>query len=241
MSNLARYASGMDDLVAPSWNAFMRVFRREWKAGEHVLIYGETGSGKTDMGFHLLNTEPFAVGFITKPRDPIFRSSLTRGYRRMREWPPKDVKRGAHFLLNAKPGKTMDAERESQRALFPSALDSIYRDGGWTVLFDEAFHMSTSLGMKQQVSDFFFLGRSYDLTGIACTQRPRHIPVVLPQSCKWAFMGRSRRDDDIATLSELGYSKQELKARLTSLRNIHDFLFVDPQGKLPLAVVNTHA
>lgn len=219
----------------------MRVFRKEWKAGEHVFIYGETGSGKTDMGFHLLNTEPYAVGFITKPRDDIFRSPLVKGYRKVREWPQKDIRRGrAHFLLSAKPGKSMDAERENQRALFPGALDTIYRDGGWSVLFDEAFHMSTSLGMKQQVSDFFFLGRSYDLTGIACTQRPAYIPVVLPQSCKWAFMARSRRDDDINTLSELGYSKQELKARLSALKSNHEFLFVDPQGKLPLAIVDTH-
>lgn len=241
MANLARYASGMDDLTRPSWDRFMRVFRKQWKAGEHVFVYGETGSGKTDMGFHLLNTEPYAVGFVTKPRDDIFRSPLARGYKRVNAWPPKRVWEDHHFLLSAKPGKTMAEERENQRGVFPSALDTIYRDGGWTVLFDEAFHMSTSLGMKQQVSDFFFLGRSYNLTGIACTQRPAYIPVVLPQSCKWAFMARSRRDDDIATLSELGYSKQELRARLSALRDNHDFLFVDPQGKLPLMIVNTHA
>lgn len=241
MASFARYASGTDDLVHPSWDAFMRTFRKEWKAGEHVFIYGETGSGKTDMGFHLLTTEPYGVGFITKPRDPIFSSPLTKGYSKLMKWPPKRVREDHHFLLRAKPGKTMEEERNNQRDLFPHALDTIYRDGGWTVLFDEAFHMSTSLNMKQQVSDFFFLGRSYNLTGIACTQRPAHIPVVLAQSCKWAFLGRSRRDDDIATLSELGYSKQELRARLSSLRNIHDFLFVDPQGKLPLMIVNTHA
>lgn len=240
MSNLARFASGMDDLVTPKWNEFLPVFRKAWNAGEHVLVYGETGSGKTDMAFRLLNTEPYSVAFITKPRDPIFSSALTRGYRKVNAWPPRETRRGARYLLSAKPGKTMAEERSNQQALYPAALDRIYRDGGWTVLYDEAFHMSTSLNMKQQISDFFFLGRSYDLTGIACTQRPRHIPVVLPQSCKWAFMGRSRRDDDIATLSELGYSKQELKARLTSLRSIHDFLFVDPQGKLPLMVVNSH-
>jgi len=134
----------------------------------------------------------------------------------------------------------MAEERANQRELFPHALDDIYRDGSWSVLFDEAMHMSTSLGMKQQVSDFFFLGRSFELTGIACTQRPAYIPVILPQSCKWAFIGRSRREDDIKTLSELGYSRRELQARLDGLRGIHEFLFVDPSGELPVMVIDSH-
>lgn len=240
--NLARYASGMDDLVAPSWRQFMAQFRPAWDVGEHVFVYGETGSGKTDMAFHLLNTEPYGVAFITKPRDPIFKSHLTRGYKRVSAWPPRDVdaQRNHHFLLSAKPGKNMDEEIGNQRELMPGAFDRLYRDGGWSVLFDETLHLTTELGMQRQLTRFAYLARSNDLTGIYCSQRPKNIPVIIPQSCKWAFMARSRREDDINVLAELGYSRQELRARLSRLRSLHDFLFVDPQGKLPLMIANTH-
>lgn len=241
MANLARYASGMDDLVQPRWADFMRTYRRHWNAGEHVFVYGETGSGKTDMAFHLLNTEPYGVAFITKPRDPIFTSSLTRGYRRVSAWPPRNVDmRNHHFLLSAKPGKNMDEEIENQRDLMPDAFNHIYRDGGWSVLFDETLHLTTELGMQRQLTRFAYLARSNELTGIYCSQRPKNIPVIIPQSCKWAFMARSRREDDINALAELGYSRAELRARLSGLRSLHDFLFVDPQGELPLMIANTH-
>jgi len=215
------------------------MFRARWEPGQHVFVYGENGSGKTDLAFRLLNTEPFAVAFITKPRDPIFTSPLTRGYKRLNAWPPRDVRKGMHALLSPKPSKTMAEERLAQRTLFPAALDNIYMDGGWTVLFDETLHMTQSLGMKQQVADFFYLGRSNNLTGLALSQRPVGIPTVVPQSCKYAFLARSRREEDIKVLAELGYSKRELSVRLSNMRSLHDFLFVDPSGKLPLMIVNT--
>lgn len=232
----------MADLPRPRWQEFLPAFRRAWKPGEHVFIYGETGSGKTDLSFRLLNDSAFGVAFITKPRDPIFQSSLTRGYRRVSTWPPREVDRfsNSHFLLSAKPGKNMKDELNNQRELFPDAFERIYRDGGWSVLFDESLHLSDALNMRDSLSHFAYLARSYDLTGIYCSQRPKRIPVIVPQSCKYAFIARSRRADDIATLSELGYSKTELRYHLSRLRNVHEFLFVDPQGDLPLQIVDTH-
>lgn len=228
---------------AAPWRDFLPRFLSRWEPGEHVFIYGETGSGKTDLAFNLLNTQPFGVAFITKPRDPIFSSGLTKGYRRINSWPPRNIDsvRNHHFLLSAKPQKDMHEELQAQRELFPDAFNRIYTDGGWTVLMDESLQLSGPLGMKSHLENFAYLARSNSLTGIYCSQRPRNIPVVIPQSCKWAFIARSRREDDIKTLSELGYSRRELSMILTQLRSRHDFLFVDPQGDMPLQIVNTHA
>lgn len=231
----------MSDLPRPSWPEFLRMFLPRWEPGEHVFVYGETGSGKTDLAFRLLNASKYGVAFVTKPRDPIFTSDLTKGYRRVNSWPPRTVSPlGEHILLSAKPGKTMGHERSAQTELIPNALEDIYRDGGWTVLFDETMHLSTTLKMSDRLSDFAYLARSNRLSGIYCTQRPRYIPVIVPQSCKWAFVARSRRKDDIAVLSELGYSREELARELGKLRSLHDFLFIDPQGELPMMIVNTH-
>lgn len=230
------------ELPRPSWDEFMTQFVRRWQPGEHVFVYGETGSGKTDLAFRLLNARRFGVAFITKPRDPIFRSALTRGYKRVNSWPPRDVNHinAHHFLLSAKPQKNMQEEVQAQRELIPDAFDHIYRDGGWTVLMDETMHLSGPLGMGTKLESFAYLARSNKLTGIYCSQRPKRIPVVIPQSCKYAFIARSRRAEDIQTLSELGPDRSDLRAQLSQLRNRHEFLFVDPQGDMPLMVIDSH-
>lgn len=230
-------------LPRPTWDEFMRMFLPKWEPGEHVFVYGETGSGKSELAYNLLNARPYGVAFITKPRDPILKSPLTRGYHKVYEWPPKSVDsvRNHHFLLMAKASKTVDDEVISQREMIPDALDRIYVDGGWNVMFDETLHLTEELQMGSKLSRFAYLARSNNLTGIYCSQRPARIPTIIPQSCKWAFIARSRREADIATLSELGYSRAELKRELSKLRSLHDFLFIDPQGDLPMMIVNTHA
>lgn len=241
MTNLLTYASNTADINRPRWRDFYPEFRKRWNQtpnGEHVFIYGETGSGKTDLAIRLANSEPYSVFMVTKPGDPIFRDSKLRGWTRTRSWKP-----GAsdhHIVLSAPPGKTMIDERINQRALFPGALDSIYRDKGWTVVFDEGMHMSTTLGMKQQVSDFFYLGRAHGLTGIMCSQRPRWIPVIVPQSCEHAFISRSRNDEDINTLAQLGADKRMLRNIMSGLRNKHDFIYIDTQDEMPMSIINTH-
>lgn len=238
---LLQYASNSDGILRPRWRDFWKSFRKRWNQtpnGEHVFIYGETGSGKTDMAIRLANSEPYSVFMVTKPGDPIFHDKKLKGWTRAKTWKP--TASDHHIVLSAPVGKNMIEERYNQRALFPAALDAIYRDKGWTVAFDEGMHMSNTLGMKQQVSDFFYLGRAHGLTGIMCSQRPRTIPVIVPQSCEHAFISRSRRDDDLATLAELGTDKREMRNIMRSLTNKHDFIYVDTQGELPLQVVNTH-
>ena len=238
---LLQYASNHNDVLAPKWREFFPRFRKRWNqtpSGEHVFLYGETGSGKTELGALLANSESYAVAMVTKPLDPIFKSPLYKGYRRVKKWNPNGT--DTHVMLSAPMGKSMNEERANQRALFPGALDSIYREKNWTVLFDEGMHMSTTLGMKQQVSDFFYLGRGYGLTGIMCSQRPRMIPAIVPQSCEHAFISRSRRDDDLSTLAELGRDKRELRQIMRGLRSKHDFIYIDTQEKLPVQIINTH-
>lgn len=241
MTNLLQYASNTDDILRPRWREFWPSFRQRWNQtfnGEHVFIYGETGSGKTDLAIRLANSEPYSVFIVTKPGDPIFRDKKLNGWSRMRQWKPQSSDN--HIVLSATPGKDMVAERINQKALLPPALDAIYRAKGWTVVFDEGMHMSTTLGMKQQISDFFYLGRAHGLTGIMCSQRPAWIPQIVPQSCEHAFLSRSRKADDLNRLAELGLDRNEMRNIMRTLTNKHDFVYIDTQGELPVQIVNTH-
>lgn len=230
------------NLKRASWRDFWPRFRRRWnrgRDGEHVFIYGETGSGKTDLMLRLANSEPYSVVMITKPRDPIFRRrSLITGWSRLHKWNPSTTDN--HILLSAPIAKSMAEERANQVALFPNALDSVYADGGWSVFFDEGMHMSRSLGMDRQVSDLFYLGRSQGISAVLCSQRPRYIPVIVPQSSEHAFISRSRRGDDIRVLSELGPDAKEMRKYMSQLTNKHDFIYLDTQGNIDPVIINTH-
>ncbi len=216
------------------------MFRRRWNRtadAEHVFIYGETGSGKTELELRLLNSEPHAVAFATKRHDPIFKSPLVKGWTRAKQWKPQAHE---HHIILAADGKTFEDFTRNSAALFPNALRRIIDDRNWTVGFDETMYMHEKLRLSNDLSAIAYTGRSMGITGIFCSQRPRRIPVIIPQSAEHAFLSRSRRDDDLSVLSELGRDKREIKSVMSTFTNKHDFLYIDTQDELPLMVVNTH-
>lgn len=216
----------------------MRVFARRWKQGEHVFINGQTGSGKTDMLLRLMQLREHGVVFVTKPRDPIFKSPLASNFVRQTKWAPKHgVKK---IFLSAPIGDSSREQVGNQREIFGEAMDKIYIDGAWAVGVDETFWISKKLGLSSEVENFSFMGRALGITAITAMQRPRNIPVLVPQSATHAFISKTGHRDDLKTLSYLDTDSGALESALRSLRDPHEFVYVDTAGKLPMMVVNTH-
>lgn len=220
------------------YSVFERYFRRRWQQGEHVFINGQTGSGKTDLLLRLLEMRAHSVVFVTKPRDGIFTSELGRNYRKVSTFRPGPGDK--RLMLYGKSGRTSQEQVENQYQTFANALDTAYAQGGWTLGIDEALWMSGRLKLSNTLGNISFMGRALGLTVVACTQRPAHIPVIIPQSASHAFIGKTGRKSDLATLAELGGDVLATQALIKSLRGQHDFLYVDTQGKLPMAVIDTH-
>lgn len=219
------------------WSTFAKVFQDYWKQGEHVFINGKTGSGKTELLLTLMHMRKYGVVFVTKPRDPIFRSPLARGYARMEKFDPKPHQH--KILLRGKSGDSTQAQVGHQFETFTEALDTTYAQGGWTLGIDETLWISNRLRLMNKVGDTAFMGRALGITGVFATQRPRYIPKIVPQSCTYAFLGMMGDMDDIKVVSEMGRDKKEVEAAIRSLRNRHDFVFVDTEDRLPLVIVNT--
>jgi len=227
----------MAEYPRPTWAEFERMFRRRWEQGEHVFINGQTGSGKTELLLRILDYRAHSVVFVTKPRDPIFKSEFAKHYARQTVFAPKP---GANRIMLAP--KNSDSTRtmvDAQAEVFDDALDRIYHDGGWAVGVDETLWIANRLGLANKIGDANFMGRALGLTYVSATQRPAHIPVIIPQSASHAFIGKTGRKGDLATLAELGGDVRETAAAIGSLRDQHDFVYVDTQGKLPLMIVNT--
>ncbi len=226
-------------LPVTPWSEFFPRFARRWQQGEHVFINGQTGSGKTDLLLRILQLRGHSAVFVTKPRDPIFKSELAKPYTKMTKWAPKSYHN--RIMLHARNGDSTRMMVGNQVDVFTHALDSIYHSGGWAVGVDETLWISGRLGLGKEIGDGAFMGRALGLSYVFATQRPAHIPVIIPQSASHAFIGKTGRKSDLATLAELGGDVRATAAAIQGLRGQHDFLYVDTQNKLPLQVVNTHA
>lgn len=235
----------MPDLLHPTWDQFRRIFRARWQQGEHIFTNGQTGSGKSELLSRLLadpwsrNRKKYSTLFVTKPRDPLFKSPYVDGFERQQAFYPQ-----AHtskVMLSAPRGDSTRQDVGNQHAIFRDALDTIYAQGGWTVGIDETYWMNRELALGNDISRIAYMGRALGVTGIFNTQRPSHIPVLIPQSATHAFLGKMGRREDVNRVAELGGDYHETLAAVNSLRSKHDFVYLDTQGDLPLMIVNTHA
>lgn len=208
---------------------------RTWKQGEHVLVSGATGSGKTALGRYLdqirINAGGHVVVFVCKPRtDPTIEQDY-KSFKRWKTWKRSPSKHDNAVLLwpDTSKAKTLKEIREIQRDVFSDALDRLANIGLWTIDIDEGLYMTSPefMGFSQEIAMLHAVGRSSKLTMITKMQRPSHVPLILYGSASHAFIGRTRERVDTKRLSEIAgrASASELGDRIAS-QGRHDFLWV---------------
>lgn len=212
----------------------MRRLASEWKQGEHVLISGATGSGKTALGRHVDEIRIERGGHVVvlicklKPDQTILDDY--KGWTRWKEWKKRPSAHENKILLWPDTKKaTLREALEIQKNVFGEAFDELGKVGKWTVDIDEGLYTSNPqfLNFGQELAMLHAIGRSSNLTLITKVQRPSHIPLIIYSSASHAFIGRTQEQTDLKRLSELGgrTSAKELAARI-SAQGRHDFLWV---------------
>lgn len=206
-----------------------------WAQGEHVVVSGGTGSGKTALGRHLdeirLQRGGYVVVFVCKLRPDKTIVDDFKGWRRWEKWRKRPSPHDNAVLLWPDTGKakTLREAREIQRETFSDAINELGRTGKWTMDIDEGLYMTSPqfMGFAEEVAMLHALGRSSNLTIITKTQRPAHIPLIVYGSASHAFVGRTREQADLKRLAEMGgrSSARELQARISS-QDRHDFLWL---------------
>lgn len=192
------------------WDDFNE-FVLDWRQDQHAGLIGPTGQGKTTTTHGLLdNHRKYVAYFATKPKDKTLDAYIARGdYQRVEEWPPK----GRGFIKREVrpddmprrlvwPDATHLNAEVTQKRVFTKALDDIYVQGGWTVVFDDYWYLSNILGFEQTSKKLLMNARSNDIPFVICAQRPagNKLVEIFDQADHLFFF----RDNDEANLRRIG-------------------------------------
>jgi ABC-type dipeptide/oligopeptide/nickel transport system ATPase component len=158
-----------------------------WKQGEHVAVVGDTGTGKTYLIAKLIETQPFAVVFRTKPDDIRF-----EGFRKSRNGDAVDDIRLDRILLEPK--------YEHQAYHGWELLEKTWKHGGWCVVIDELWY-AEKIGLKVPIERMLTQGRSKGITGVVGMQRPAQVSRFALSQCTHLFVFRVE-GRDLMTIKE---------------------------------------
>lgn len=186
-----------------------------WKQGEHVILVGDTGSGKTYLESKLLPLRKHVIVLRTKPDDIKFTD-----FRKV----TSVFKIGAFPFNNAGQEITkylLVPKYEDQRREAARLFETAWLEGGWTVAVDETYYATNILKLESYINKLLTQGRSKRITVVAGMQRPAWVSRFALSQCTHAFIFRMEGRDLTALSQALSPAIVEPVANLTG----HDFIY----------------
>lgn len=194
----------------------------QWLPSEHVAIVGQTGTGKTHLTDRLIReNRRYAIVFKTKldPEDEHWAvRKYWRGFHRIEKASEINNPRFSRFVLIPPIGPRGKRYDEQYRQGW-DLIDRVYKQGRWTVVFDEEWYCEKFLAMREGVELLLTQGRGKGISVVTGFQRPSQITrFALSQAQHvFAFAGDGR---DARTIGESAHlAMRDAVAALTG----HDF------------------
>ena len=206
--------------------------RREWQQGEHISIWGGTGSGKTTVCAGLVNLRQYAAVLASKQEDKTLK--LYENFKVLKEWKQRHWFQ-CHVIVwpYAQYGDDVDAVF---RKASLDMMHDVYWEKHWTFQLDDA-KMLRHLGLIGEVKKLFAHNRSQGSSLIFNDVRPfETVQEALDQSTyKLMFMMEDKRD--VWRVAEAsGKEPNRLRQYNNQLRR-YEFLFLPKWGN-PVIVRN---
>jgi hypothetical protein len=165
--------------------------------GQHVVLIGPTGSGKTTLGMQLLARycelwpQLTGVALVMKPHkgprsrgrratgDPTVEKFIRRyGGRIIRNWPPPKLlpwqRKPLFWALWPKDTGDPDADAIAHHQIFRACLIDCYKRGDSVCFCDERAGLE-ELDLGPELKQTDTRGRSMNAGNMSASQRPRHV------------------------------------------------------------------
>lgn len=212
-----------------SWPEFLERF--SWHQGDHMTLVGPTKRGKTTLALELIEKAfpaPWQVVLVTKARDPLLDELKGKGYARLPRWIVSDPGVYPKVAL-APPLRKGVRSKGEQREAFQTALESIFRQGGWLVYADELRYITETLGLGEDMEVLWQQGRTLGVTVVAGVQRPRHVPLLAFDQAAHLFFFKNPDAQIIKRIDELvtGLDSNLVREEIISL-DFHEVLYANP-------------
>lgn len=231
----------MSELERVPWSRHMD--RLTWQPGEHTILIGPTGRGKTTLMRNLIKYREARQAHIliiaTKSRDETMsalapqRPIVTkrklknhpRGYLQVKSW--NQAVRSDHDRILLWVRYRGPSSIKRQQAEARQALQQIFEEGGWTVVIDELRWFTDRMKMEDWIVDLYLQGRSLGVSALAGTQRPRHVPLEVYGNSTHLYIWATKDQEDLRRLSGLGGLDTQLIRQEVGELEGHDVLYID--------------
>jgi energy-coupling factor transporter ATP-binding protein EcfA2 len=232
---------------AAPWEDFAPWFHEHWEQGEHVVLIGPTGFGKTTVKAHLLKDRlpPLALALDVKGGDTTLAKLQRYGFVRS-GWPLdkkvyRDIQKGmpARFIIGHRP-RTME-DISKHRLMMQGCLHDMFSEGGWTGDIDE-----TQMAADRRIMNLsgilelnLIAARDRGVSLINNFQRPANVPRSASEMASHVFIFPTRDQDTVDRLAQImGRPKEEVRGALRGLggKIDHMVLYVSSDPFAPMLV-----
>jgi hypothetical protein len=209
------------------WNKFYPEFTQQFNLGDHVLLLGRTGSGKTYLMVRAITPlRRYVVVLGTKPKDDsLYRPLEKLGFQQVSTWDPDFEERPRIILKPLLSAPTVEAAKDHQQEVFNEALLDLFEMGNVCIVCDEIRYFTEFLRLRAVIELLYLQGRSNGVSMVAGTQRPVSIPLVAFEMATHQFVWRLTGLEDAKRASEfLGQNARRARMTIPKLPK-YEFLY----------------
>lgn len=186
------------------------------RQGEHVVVIGPTGSGKTVLARRFLEAYPWVVTLDSKG------DLRWRGWQRTKTVKPVQYKDSSRIVCAPEP--------QHYLPIADALFQTVYRQRGWTCYIDEVYSLGTSVyDVPKSYPMLLTRGRGKGVTVWTGTQRPRFLPLFALTESKHFFIFRTYSEDDLNVLKR--HTSREVADLAPALENYQFIYFEKLSGR----------
>lgn len=210
-----------------------------FKQGDHVTILGPTKGGKTTLALEIVEIRQYVLGIFTKPKDPILDQVARRGWRITHKLDIKSLDgevqdRRVAFWPVYRSGSIRE-RADRQAAAVRGALDYAFDAGGWCVFSDETIWLAENLGLRRELQQFWYQGRTNDNSMVALAQRPAWVPRAAYSQVEHVFLFHTAEREDQKSFAGMGggVDTEAVRHVVANLERF-EFLYIAPHERTML-------